>query len=81
MKATYCSKIDKLTVDGEHHGTPRIWRVVVKVETAKAKTTFNFKPKTKCHVTDLVGLIHDELRILHNVEGGIKHVYWTATAR
>lgn len=76
MIAQFDSKSMKVTLRGEHNGTPRMW--VVQVRADDLDEVITFRPKGKVYIRDLADLIDHEL-----LTAGVKdgRVRWTATAR
>lgn len=76
MIAQFDSNIRRVSMRGDHDGTPRVW--VVQVRADDLDEVITFRPKGKVYIQDLADLIDKEL-----IAAGVKdgRVRWTATAR
>lgn len=81
MKAIFDTATNRLIINGKHNGNRRMWTIVLHATTNISTERMVFKTEEPCLVSELADVVHDQLRPLHNTEGGLIRVRWEAMAR
>lgn len=81
MKAIFDTANNRLIINGRHNGNRRMWTIQVTAYTPVSTERMVVRPDEPCHVTELADIIQDELRALHQADGGIIRTRWEAMAR
>ena len=81
MKVKFDSASGVLTVNGRNNNKRRMWSIKINATTKVSTEDSVVDTLEPCLVGELEAIIHEELRPLHESEGGIIRTRWEAMAR
>jgi hypothetical protein len=81
VKAIFDTINNKLIINGRHNGNRRMWTIVLHATTQISTERMVFSTDEPCLVSELADVVSEQLRPLHNTEGGLIRVRWEAMAR
>lgn len=81
MKAIFDTANNRLIINGRHNGNRRMWTIQVTAYTPVSTERMVIRTEEPCLVSELAEIIHEQLRALHQADGGIIRTRWEAMAR